>query len=862
VNGDRQVLESNLELLLGRAYQPIAIRPGFREQVERRVLDVVRGGVPRKGRAPAAWRTSPLVRVALAASIALLLLVAGRELLRSSPEPRGPTLDEILARGELAWRDGRDRPWSAAPAGGATLEFDPPFLEVATPSQAPAEIELDATAPRSRAWELGASSHVEVERARDEILATLTLGSLTASHGAGAPRATISTSEGAVALESNALRVAFAEAPDASIWPDAPSHDGSWVHVSVLDGALALAGGRTLERGGELYLAGGRAWIVRDPAAPGDGGREEVPAPPVVSIAASVPPEPAAAASIEGTVTADGAPLDDFVVVTLRDVALPQVAQPAEHAFRGSGGRFSISDLPRGRYSVFVRAAGRAVRRADRVDVDPQSGEPARLDLELERGATLGGSIVDASTGLPIPDAYVVSETDAQIYVLSLDPEINRELAPRARMRLDGGFELANVSSGRQILRASAPGYGPEWSEEVEVAPGEVRRDLVIRLPRDGRVAGSVLRADGTPVAGSLVLASTTDFESKRPCLTYASTETDAEGRFQIAGLAPGYWAVLEFGPSQQLVVGRFAPELAFTRVRAGETSIVDFHEKRQANVLRGVVLDAAGAPVAGRNVMVAPVDRALAPPDGGWISDTTGPDGTYRIPDLEPGPHEMYVSGRLPPEVTRIGRFEVSEGPESVHDVRLPGGALRGLVLDGERAGEGPDEGGRAPLDLAIVIVYRADGGTRDFVGKAFTDSQGRFEVPFLSDGRYDLYVLSTRDAYGQERVRDLEVLGGGAVEVPEVTLHLGGTLVVDVRDEAGAPVAAAAIELVDESGDPVEFSAHQVTDDSGRFSVHGLRAGRWRVRASAPQGVAESAVEIAAGRRGAVELVVRARR
>jgi 5-hydroxyisourate hydrolase-like protein (transthyretin family) len=433
--------------------------------------------------------------------------------------------------------------------------------------------------------------------------------------------------------------------------------------------------------------------------------------------------------------------------------------------------------------------------------------------------------------------------------VLSLDAAENGAFAPSAGVRADGGFELANASSGAQLLRASAPGYGPAWKALDDVGDGETRLGIVIALAREGRVAGSVLRADGTPVAGSLLLATTTDFESKRPCLTYASTLTDGAGRYEIGGLSPGGWAVLEFGPTAGLVRGRYAPEMAFTRIRTGETARVDFHEKRPVQVLRGVLLGTGGEPVAGRTVMVAPLERALPPPEGGWTSATTGSDGSYRIPDLEPGPHEMFVSGRLPPEMTRVGRFEVGDGPETVHDVRLPGGSIAGRVLDGER-GE--------PLDLAVLVLYRRDGDANEFVAKAFSDAQGRYEIPYLADGRYELYAHASREPYGQERRVDLVVEGGAALEDVELTLRLGGTLAIVARDASGAPLAQASIELVDASGDPVEFSGDQRTDEAGRFAVSGIRPGAWRVRAlSGGRIVAEQDVEIAPGARSEVELV-----
>ena len=121
MNGDREVLASNLELLLRRSYEPVAIRPEFRHELERRVLASVRASAPERRRAPArTWHRSPLVRVALAASIAVLVFFLARELPSSSSTPPGAALGEILARGDVAWRDGRGEPWSPAPAGART----------------------------------------------------------------------------------------------------------------------------------------------------------------------------------------------------------------------------------------------------------------------------------------------------------------------------------------------------------------------------------------------------------------------------------------------------------------------------------------------------------------------------------------------------------------------------------------------------------------------------------------------------------------------------------------------------------------------------------------------------------------------
>lgn len=68
------------------------------------------------------------------------------------------------------------------------------------------------------------------------------------------------------------------------------------------------------------------------------------------------------------------------------------------------------------------------------------------------------------------------------------------------------------------------------------------------------------------------------------------------------------------------------------------------------------------------------------------------------------------------------------------------------------------------------------------------------------------------------------------GALPVMAQTGRIGGT----VKDDKGQPLKGATVVAENPSASPPSFSA--TTDDKGRFSIIGLRAGSWKLTASAP--------------------------
>jgi hypothetical protein len=151
-------------------------------------------------------------------------------------------------------------------------------------------------------------------------------------------------------------------------------------------------------------------------------------------------------------------------------------------------------------------------------------------------------------------------------------------------------------------------------------------------------VGGSVVDADGQPVAGAKVgfnhedePASLTLPESHE--FSWIEVQTDAAGRWRINRIAPEMIHRLRGSASHPQHV---QSEMVFaSRSRETEQQLRDmsltFHLGRPATA-RGIVVDAEGAPVAGANVLVGIRDESSS------RKGKSAAYGTFEVPGCRPG--------------------------------------------------------------------------------------------------------------------------------------------------------------------------------------------------------------------------------
>jgi hypothetical protein len=126
---------------------------------------------------------------------------------------------------------------------------------------------------------------------------------------------------------------------------------------------------------------------------------------------------------------------------------------------------------------------------------------------------------------------------------------------PRAVYTAEGGtFAFERLApSPSYMLSADRLGYLDYsrrfLSSRIEIAPGQVRDNIVIRLVRGGVIGGRVIDESGEPVEGMPVLVGRLVFlEGRRQVAPVGGPMqrlvTDDEGRFRVPNLRAGRYVV------------------------------------------------------------------------------------------------------------------------------------------------------------------------------------------------------------------------------------------------------------------------------------------------------------------------------
>lgn len=209
----------------------------------------------------------------------------------------------------------------------------------------------------------------------------------------------------------------------------------------------------------------------------------------------------------------------------------------------------------------------------------------------------------------------------------------------------DGRYALATPGAGAYVLIAAAGGHQPQ---AVSVTVGERPVELDVVLGGAGRLAGSVLTADGSPVRDAIVTLTNVHGE------VVSTTRSGREGGYVITELVAGEYTLAASAPA-------FRPAALPVSVQAARETRQDV-ELAGGAVLRGTVRAGGGRVV--EDARVTLLDAA------GNVVDTltTGPDGTFRFVDLSSGEYTVIAAG-YPPVATVL---QVAGGGRTERDLQL----------------------------------------------------------------------------------------------------------------------------------------------------------------------------------------------
>ncbi|QES38844.1 MFS transporter [Streptomyces venezuelae] len=277
----------------------------------------------------------------------------------------------------------------------------------------------------------------------------------------------------------------------------------------------------------------------------------------------------------------------------------------------------------------------------------------------LSSATSTNAPAADAATAGAVPQARTATYT-AGVPVCGTVQHPDGTVVPRAALTLidvagqqigrgasgeDGRYALATPGAGSFVLIAAAGGHQPQ---AVTVTVGERPVELDVVLGGAGRLAGTVVTADGTPVRDAAVTL--TDVRGE----VVATTRSGREGSYVITELVAGEYTLAASAPA-------FRPAALPVTVQASRETRQDV-ELAGGAVLRGTVRAGGGRPV--EDARVTLLDAA------GNVVDTltTQADGTFRFVDLSSGEYTVIAAG-YPPVATVL---QVAGGGRTERDLQL----------------------------------------------------------------------------------------------------------------------------------------------------------------------------------------------
>jgi protocatechuate 3,4-dioxygenase beta subunit len=466
------------------------------------------------------------------------------------------------------------------------------------------------------------------------------------------------------------------------------------------------------------------------------------------------------------------------------------------------------------------------------------------VEVRMGRSERISGEILDAE-GAPVAGARV------HVEVIGLSPDAlgyNPAREVRGESGDDGSFTMpapshlrSMIGDIRFVVVARHTRRGAGRSEPLGLPEsGKPWPEVRIVLSRGAELSGKVTDSAGKPIAGAAVRV--------RPSWQAAAggdstagerrSFSKRDGTYTLAGIEAGPFVATAaaLGYAAEWVEGR----------ADGEGRIEQHFVLERGAVIAGRVVDAAGLPVAGAEVVAFPAGSF----EGEGFADSSEfslrmhrlhglgagaapsrADGSFRIDGLADGRYLVVArregyeaaeargvqAGGVAPDLV-LARFSALRGRVLAADTRAPVRAFSVDLVNRKKLAERREEGSFHDYRIASEgEVY-------------FEDYEGRFTYDGLRPGDYELLVKAEGCVHSR---LDVAVRAGEVNEV-EAALERGARIEGVVVDEetrlavAGAQVSA---QRHREGLPEILDWTSTLSGDDGAFVLAGLREGKYTV-------------------------------
>jgi hypothetical protein len=403
----------------------------------------------------------------------------------------------------------------------------------------------------------------------------------------------------------------------------------------------------------------------------------------------------------------------------------------------GPDGRFAIEAVPPGSHAVSATAPGYGTKRVE-VSVGRGDNDVDLGDVPLETGLIIRGRVHDRA-GVPVADAMV----------RSVRPRGIAAGVREATTDADGRFVMAGLDPGTWRVMVTAPGFG---AAEKQVEAGAENVDIA--LTPAGAITGIAVDDGDKPIESFQVSARPAQRGERIMMGPGGKNVASPDGRFVLDDVGEGTYVVQVWAPD------RASATVSDVAVTSGATADVGRVRLATGGSVRGTVVDASGAAVAGASVAVRGPGRdfmSMASLDA--ATATSDPAGAFELRGVALGAaevvatHPSYAEGRVGIEV------DPAKGPTEARVVVTQGGRIEGFV----RKRDGTAVAG---ITLSVSLPGRASPSLRPTF--LTTDAAGSFVAEHLPTGRA-LVALMNRsgNTFTSAQTRDVDVREGQTTTV-----------------------------------------------------------------------------------------------
>ena len=493
------------------------------------------------------------------------------------------------------------------------------------------------------------------------------------------------------------------------------------------------------------------------------------------------------------------------------------------------------------------------------LDLAPAGQSPRDVRPAAPTGAATGairGRVVAADSGVPIRRALVT------ITARGFAQTVYTDARGRYEVRVPPGMYVVQAAPNQhqgQFLRATIPILPSGEADRIAVVEGQISEAYELRLPRAGAIVGRLVDESGDPVSGVGVRAIHPGDRSELG--NYGGQSSDEFGRYRIYGLPPGTYQIMAkafgggddaFAQGQSLgFIDTYYPgtysrdEAGSVRVRAGEeTAAGDLVLTRTRMIrVKGTVLDSQGVPASART-MIALSGHDMTHSAGigaeGRFSFQPRPPGTYRL-----------IARML--DDSRENTLEYASVPLTLVDADVED-AVVSMKPTVSLTGRVVFEGGVSPVLAADALTIGTEVKDRSIETQlvlrpsavapdlTFTLRRLAGELLVRPNGRAMSDLSLKTVLLGNQDITDLptEFRAEDSNRLQIVLTTRASELTGGVTNDKGGPVRCMVVLFGEDKATWFRSSVRfrmTWTERDGRFSLKGLKAGRYYVIAVPPE-------------------------